>query len=88
MEENQVGLLATSPQTSKFSKETLTTLVVVAVSTALMSTGAHAETIGLDAFADIMALITSAVAIVSGIGMGVLSIYATAKVFKWVKAAF
>lgn len=87
MIENQDNLPVS--EVSKFASKNLAVLTVAVVAFGLMS-GAHAEgsTIGLDAFADIMALITSAVAIVSGIGMGVLSIYATAKVFKWVKAAF
>lgn len=38
--------------------------------------------------APIIALIMGMVALVASIGMAVLSVYATGKVFKWVKAAF
>lgn len=87
MVENQDNL--PSSEVSKFASKNLAVLTVVLVAFGLMS-GAHAEeaSIGIDAFSGIMALITSAVAIVSGIGMAVLSLYATGKVFKWVRAAF
>lgn len=51
---------------------------------------------GVSAFADvgapdmtpIVTMINGLVAVVGSVGMAVLSVYATAKVFKWVKTAF
>lgn len=37
---------------------------------------------------EIVTMITGLVAVVSAIGMAILTVYATAKVFKWVKTAF
>lgn len=49
---------------------------------------AHAEGIGIETFQPIISMITGLTAIVSGVGMAVLTVYATGKVFKWVKTAF
>ena len=62
----------------------LTTVVTVIILNGV--TTAHA--IGVEAFEPIITLITGMVAIVSSIGMAVLTVYATSKVFKWVKTAF
>ena len=62
----------------------LTTVVTVIILNGV--TPAHA--IGVEAFEPIITLITGMVAIVSSIGMAVLTVYATSKVFKWVKTAF
>lgn len=39
-------------------------------------------------FSPIVTMITGLGAVVASVGMAVLTVYATAKVFKWVKAAF
>lgn len=62
----------------------LTTVVTVIILNGV--TPAHA--IGVEAFEPIITLITGMVAIVSSIGMAVLTVYATGKIFKWVKTAF
>lgn len=62
----------------------LTTVVTVIMLNGV--TPAHA--IGVESFEPIITLITGMVAIVSSIGMAVLTVYATSKVFKWVKTAF
>ena len=62
----------------------LTTVVTVIILNGV--TPAHA--IGVEAFEPIITLITGMVAIVSSIGMAVLTVYASSKVFKWVKTAF
>lgn len=47
---------------------------------------AHAE-IGVSTFQPIITMITGLAAVVSAVGMAVLTVYATGKVFKWVKTA-
>lgn len=56
----------------------------------LVTNSANAADIPLSVpdMAPILGLIMGIVAIVASIGMAVLSVYATGKVFKWVKAAF
>lgn len=39
-------------------------------------------------FSPIITMITGLAAVVASVGMAVLTVYATAKVFKWVKTAF
>lgn len=61
------------------------------VATVIMLNGvttAHAEGLSVETFQPIIGLITGMVAIVSSIGMAVLTVYASSKVFKWVKTAF
>lgn len=63
--------------------------VVAAVTTALVAAGpANAAAIEIPAMTEIVTMITGMVAVVASVGMAVLSVYATARVFKWVKAAF
>jgi|26BtaG_2_1085354.scaffolds.fasta_scaffold01587_5 hypothetical protein len=62
--------------------------VAVASTLALGAVGAHAEPIEIPAMTDIVTMITGMVAVVASVGMAVLSVYATGRVFKWVKAAF
>lgn len=66
--------------------------VAVAAAVGVMGvTGANAAdpiTLAVPDMAPIVALIMGMVALVASIGMAVLSVYATGKVFKWVKAAF
>lgn len=63
--------------------------VAVAVTSALVAAGpANAAAIELPAMTEIITMITGMVAVVASVGMAVLSVYATARVFKWVKAAF
>ena len=57
-----------------------TALAVAAVSS-------HAE-VGAPDMTPIVTMINGLVAVVGSVGMAVLSVYATAKVFKWVKTAF
>lgn len=58
--------------------------------TFVLANSAHAAetTLAVPDMAPIVALIMGMVALVASIGMAVLSVYATGKVFKWVKAAF
>lgn len=56
---------------------------------AMLAVGsAHADGIGVDTFQPIITMITGLAAVVSAVGMAVLTVYATGKVFKWVKTAF
>ncbi len=62
--------------------------VGTAASLALMAGGAHAEGVAAPDMTPIVTMINGLVAVVGSVGMAVLSVYATAKVFKWVKTAF
>ena len=63
--------------------------VAVAAVAVMGVTGANAaEPLPIPDMAPVIALIMGMVALVASIGMAVLSVYATGKVFKWVKAAF
>lgn len=61
--------------------------VAAAVTYGLVST-AYAEPLAVPPMTEIVTMITGMVAVVASVGMAVLSVYATAKVFKWVKTAF
>lgn len=72
-----------------FSTKAAQLMTVVTVVTLNGVTAAHAEGgISVESFQPIITLISGMVAIVSSIGMAVLTVYATSKVFKWVKTAF
>lgn len=63
--------------------------VAIAVTSALVVAGpANAAAIEIPAMTEVVTMITGMVAVVASVGMAVLSVYATARVFKWVKAAF
>lgn len=63
--------------------------VTIAVASALVAAGpANAAAIEIPAMTEVVTMITGMVAVVASVGMAVLSVYATARVFKWVKAAF
>lgn len=62
--------------------------VGTAATFALMAGGAHAEGVAAPDMTPIVTMINGLVAVVGSVGMAVLSVYATAKVFKWVKTAF
>lgn len=64
------------------------TVVGATTAYALTLSSAHAEAIEIPAMTDIVTMITGMVAVVASVGMAVLSVYATGRVFKWVKAAF
>lgn len=59
----------------------------VAVGVASTSAVASANT-SLPDFTPIITMITGLGAVVASVGMAVLTVYATAKVFKWVRGAF
>lgn len=63
---------------------------VVGATTAylVIASSAHAEAIEIPAMTEVITMITGMVAVVASVGMAVLSVYATGRVFKWVKAAF
>ena len=61
---------------------------VAAASTFPLVNSANAAAIEVPVMTDIVTMITGMVAVVASVGMAVLSVYATAKVFKWVKTAF
>lgn len=81
--EVQVADVKASSNVSKFA-----TVVGATTAYALIASSAHAEAIEIPAMTDIITMITGMVAVVASVGMAVLSVYATARVFKWVKAAF
>lgn len=62
--------------------------VGTAASLAMVAGGAHAEGVTAPDMTPIVTMINGLVAVVGSVGMAVLSVYATAKVFKWVKTAF
>lgn len=87
MDENQVK----SVDTKEVSKSTTFAKVIAAgtATTFVLAQSAHAaEPLPIPDMAPVIALIMGMVALVASIGMAVLSVYATGKVFKWVKAAF
>jgi len=63
----------------------LTTMLSLVFMMFFAAAPAHADAPDLT---PIVTMITGLVAVVSSIGMAVLTVYATAKVFKWVKTAF
>lgn len=78
------ALTATSAPMSRrtlFSMSTLLALVFLVI----FNAPAHAAAPDMS---EIVSMITGLVAVVSAIGMAILTVYATAKVFKWVKTAF
>lgn len=54
----------------------------------MLVVGSPAHAAATPDMSEIVTMITGLVAVVSAIGMAVLTVYATAKVFKWVKTAF
>lgn len=59
----------------------------VVVGAALLATTGSASALSVTDFADTIALITGVVAIVSAIGIAVLSVVVTARLFGWIKSA-
>lgn len=81
------------PAQSKYQKlkdfaQTKTAKWGVATGTVMATIPAYANTPTAPDFSPIVTLIMGLVATVASVGMAVLTVYATAKVFKWVKAAF
>ena len=64
------------------------TIVGATTAYLVIASSAHAEAIEIPAMTEILTMITGMVAVVASVGMAVLSVYATGRVFKWVKAAF
>lgn len=62
--------------------------LAVAGALGMGAVSANAAAIEIPAMTEIITMITGMVAVVASVGMAVLSVYATARVFKWVKAAF
>ena len=86
MEENKIEVLVTAPAQSSTLKNIG---AVTAIATALAVAGpANAAVMEVPDMTEIITLITGMVAVVASVGMAVLSVYATGKVFKWVKTAF
>jgi len=83
--ENQVATT-----TKKRSRLSRFAGAVALASTFAIATSANAIEGSLAApdMTQIVTMITGMVAVVASVGMAVLSVYATAKVFKWVKTAF
>ena len=80
-------------EAGKVSKNTQLAKAIAAgtATTFVLTQGAFAAdpiALAVPDMAPIVALIMGMVALVASIGMAVLSVYATGKVFKWVKAAF
>jgi 3-deoxy-D-arabino-heptulosonate 7-phosphate (DAHP) synthase class II len=66
----------------------LNKFVLVAVSTGLVTTGAHAEGTGIDVTSIVSTFKTDITTAVSAVGMALLAVAGVAIVFKWVKASF
>lgn len=84
-------VLVKEVEASKVAKNTNLARAIAAgtATTLVFSQGAYAaDALAVPDMAPIVALIMGMVALVASIGMAVLSVYATGKVFKWVKAAF
>ena len=82
VEQVEAGKVSKNSQLAKaIAAGTATTFV-------LANSAYAAEPLAVPDMAPIVALIMGMVALVASIGMAVLSVYATGKVFKWVKAAF
>lgn len=82
VEQVEAGKVSKNSQLAKaIAAGTATTFV-------LANSAYAAEPLAVPDMAPIVALIMGMVALVASIGMAVLSVYATGRVFKWVKAAF
>lgn len=79
---------AATDKAPKNLRRQVATVVGVTTTYALLASSAHAEAIEIPAMTEILTMITGMVAVVASVGMAVLSVYATGRVFKWVKAAF
>lgn len=89
MSENQVQAVDTK-EVSK-NRHIAKAIAAGTATTFVLAQSAHAVdpiALAVPDMAPIVALIMGMVALVASIGMAVLSVYATGKVFKWVKAAF
>lgn len=91
MQENNSTVVATADKAPnalrrRAAATAATTFALVAVNSAHAVGEAGALTV--PDMTPIITLIMGMVALVASIGMAVLSVYATGKVFKWVKAAF
>lgn len=87
MEQNQVQAVETK-EVSK-NRHIAKAIAAGTATTFVLSQSAFAaEPLPVPDMAPVIALIMGMVALVASIGMAVLSVYATGKVFKWVKAAF
>lgn len=87
MQENTQVAIAEQPlKTGRFAKA----IAAGTMTAFVLTNSAHAveAPLAVPDMAPILGLIMGIVAIVSSVGMAVLSVYATAKVFKWVKSAF
>lgn len=74
-------------QEKAVSNKTLAKVATAAGTMALTATAFAADPVAPD-MTPIVSMINGLVAVVGSVGMAVLSVYATAKVFKWVKTAF
>lgn len=74
-------------QDKAVSNKTLAKVATAAGTMALTATAFAADPAAPD-MSPIITMINGIVAVVGSVGMAVLSVYATAKVFKWVKTAF
>lgn len=74
-------------QEKAVSNKTLAKVATAAGTMALTATAFAADPTAPD-MTPIVSMINGLVAVVGSVGMAVLSVYATAKVFKWVKTAF
>lgn len=86
MSENEIEVQVVEVKNSKVRQ--IATVVGATATYALVASSAHAVPIEIPAMTEVVTMITGMVAVVASVGMAVLSVYATARVFKWVKAAF
>lgn len=77
----QTASAAPASRRSLFTMSTLLALVFLVI----FNAPAHAQTPDL---APIVTMITGLVAVVASVGMAILTVYATIKMFKWMRAAF
>lgn len=90
MSQNQLAVISKPSKFAnlkQFANEKKTKLAVVA-GTAMTAGNSFANTPTVPDLSPIITMINGLAAVVGSIGMAVLTVYATAKVFRWVKTAF
>lgn len=86
--ENQVRVIPAATDKAPVNLRRAAAVVGATATYVMATSSANAAAIEIPAMTEIITMITGMVAVVASVGMAVLSVYATARVFKWVKAAF
>lgn len=94
MSQNQLAVISKQPKPigkfadfKQFANNKKTKMAVV-VGSAMTAGSAFANAPQVPDLSPIITMINGLAAVVGSIGMAVLTVYATAKVFRWVKTAF